>query len=143
MKALLIIRRILALAVAIWALGVTVFFLFFARESFESTTASSTSGGIPVTTTTSGQIPWITQAGPFSVAVMLTFSLLLATSAWALWRGALALAIPLSFLSLAAAFITGFSIGGLYFPGAAGAFLGMCFLSIEKLLSRFNRPNLS
>lgn len=140
MKVLRIIRRILALAVALWTLAVTVFFLFFAKASFESTTASQVLGGSLVTTTTSGQLPWLSQVEPFTVAVMITFSLLLAATAFAEWRGALAFAIPLSLLALIATFITGFSIGGFYFPGAAVAFMDMLLLAVEKLVSRQNRP---
>ncbi len=136
MKVLRIIRRVLAVAVALWAIGVAVYFLFFAKVSFESVTSTGEPGTLPVTTTTTGQLPWVSQVEPFSIAVMISFSLLLAAAAFADWRGLLALAIPLCFLSLAAAFITGFSIGGLYFPGAAVASLGMLILALEKIWER-------
>jgi hypothetical protein len=141
MKVLRTIRRILALAVELWTLAVTVFFLFFAKVSFESTTASQALGGsLVVTATTSGQLPWLSQVEPFTVAVMIAFSLLLSATAFAEWRGALALAVPLSLLALIATFITGFSIGGLYFPGAAVSFLDMLLLAVEKPVSPQNRP---
>jgi len=140
MKVLLSFRRTLALAVAVWALAVAGYFLFFAKISFESITISSNQGEPPVTTRSSGQIAWLSEAEPLSVAAMLTFSLLLSASAAAQWRGALAVAAPLSLLALVATYITGFSIGGLYFPGAAGALLGTAVLAIEKLSGRLNRP---
>jgi hypothetical protein len=142
MKILRIIRRVLALAVGFWALGLTLFYLFFARISYESTTATGVPGQPPVTTTTSGQLPWLSQAGPLAVVVMLAFSLLLAGTAFALWRGALAFVIPLTLLALIGTFITGFSIGGLYFPGAAALFFGVLLLAAEKLVNRTSRPTL-
>jgi hypothetical protein len=65
---------------------------------------------------------------------------LLAAIAWAEWREALAFAVPLTLLALVGTFITGFSIGGLYFPGAAAALLGSVLLAIEKLAGRPRRP---
>jgi hypothetical protein len=141
MKVLRTIRRVLALAVALWAVGVAVFFLVFAKVSYQTTSATGVPGQPPITATTTGQVPWISQVGALATAVMLAFSMLLAAAAFAEWRGVLAAAIPLCFLSLAAAFITGFSIGGLYFPGAAVAFLGMLILAIEKILAKSIPPS--
>ncbi len=140
MKVLLIVRRVLALAVALWALALFVFYLFFAKISFESTTASGTPGQPPVTTTTSGQFPWLTQVGPIAIVVMFAFSILLVAAAFAVWRGTLALAVPLCLIALVFTFITGFSIGGLYFPGAAAACLGTLLLAVEKIASWPERP---
>lgn len=140
MKILRTLRKVLAVAVALWALALTVYFLFFAKISFESTTATSTPGQPPVTTTTSGQNPWLSQAQPISIAFMIAFSLLLAGTGFAVWRGALGIALSLSFLALVFTFITGFSIGGLYFPGAVAAFLGTLLLAVEKLTRRSDRP---
>jgi hypothetical protein len=140
MKVLRIVRRSLALAVAIWALALAVFYLFFATISYESTSAAGVPGQPPVITNSSGQIPWISQAGPVAVAFMLAFSVMLVITAIAIWRGALAVALPLSLVALVFTFITGFSIGGLYFPGAAVAFLGVILIIPQKLSDRPNRP---
>ncbi len=140
MKILRSIRRVLAVGVALWALAVTVYFVFFAKISFESITSTGTSGQPPVTTTTSGQNPWLSQAGPVAIIVMIAFSLLLAGTAVAVWRGTLALAAPLTLVVLIVTFITGFSIGGLYFLGAAVLFLEVVLLSIEKFVGRPDRP---
>ena len=140
MKILRIIRRVLALAIGFWALALTVFYLFFARISFESTTATEVPGQPQVTTTTTGQLPWLSQVGPLAVAVMLLFSLLLAVIAVAEWRGGLWFSAPLTLLALVGTFITGFSIGGLYFPGAVAAALGLLLLAAQKLASRPDRP---
>jgi hypothetical protein len=71
---------------------------------------------------------------------MLFFSLLLAVIAVAEWRGWLWFAAPLTLLALVGTFITGFSIGGLYFPGAVAAVLGSLLLAAEKLASHPDRP---
>jgi hypothetical protein len=139
MNALRVIRRIFAVAVALWALALAVFYLFFAKISFESTTATGTPGQPPVITNTSGQIPWISQAQPVAVAFMLAFSVLLFLAAVGIWRSSLTIALPLSLLALAFSFITGFSIGGLYFPGAAVAFLAGLLLVVEKIVNRSDR----
>src|SRR3990172_1463782 len=81
MKALRTTYRIFAVAVTVWALGVAVYFLFFEKVSFESVTVSASQGEPPVTTRSSGQAPWLSEAGPISVVAMLTFSLLLAVGA--------------------------------------------------------------
>jgi uncharacterized membrane protein YdfJ with MMPL/SSD domain len=141
MKILRTIRKVLAVAVALWALALTVYFLFFAKISFESTTTTGTPGQPPVTTTTtSGQNPWLSQAQPISIAFMIAFSLLLAGTGFAVWRDALGIALTLSLLALVFTFITGFSIGGLYFPGAVVAFLGTLLLAVEKLTRRPDQP---
>jgi uncharacterized membrane protein len=71
---------------------------------------------------------------------MIAFSLLLAGTSFAVWRDALGIALTLSLLALVFTFITGFSIGGLYFPGAVVAFLGTLLLAVEKLTRRPDRP---
>jgi hypothetical protein len=126
--------------VALWALALTIYFLFFAKISFESSTASQAIGGPLVTTTTSGQLPWLSQAQPIAIALMFAFSLLLAGTAVAVWRGVLVVAAPLTLLLLVATFITGFSIGGLYFLGVVVLFLEVVLLTIEKFASRTVRP---
>jgi hypothetical protein len=140
MKALRIIRRVLALAVAIWALALIVFYLFFAKISFESSTATGLPSQPPVTVTTTGQLSWLSQAQPISVAFMLAFSILLIAAAAALWRNSLAFSVPLTLLALVFTFISGFSIGGLYFPGAVAAFLGVFLLAVGKNANRPERP---
>jgi hypothetical protein len=139
MKVLRIFRRALSLAVAIWALVLAVFYLFFATISYESSSASGVPGQPPVITFSTGQIPWISQVGPVAVAFMLAFSVMLVITAITIWRGALAVALPLSLVALVFTFITGFSIGGLYFPGAAVAFLGALLIIPQKLPDRPNR----
>ena len=131
MKILRTIYKVLAVAVVIWALALNVFYLFFAKVSFESTSATGIPGQPPVTTTTTGQLSWLSQVQPSAIAFMVAFFLLLAAAGFAMWRGALGFALLLSLLSLVFTFITGFSIGGLYFPGAVAAFLGTLLLAVE------------
>jgi hypothetical protein len=118
---------------------VAAYYLFFAKISFESITFSANKGEPSATTKSSGQTAWLSEAEPISVVAMLTFSLLLATGAVAEWRGALAIAATLSLLALIATYLTGFSIGGLYFLGALGMFLCTAVLAIEKLARHLHR----
>jgi hypothetical protein len=140
MKIFRAIRRVLAGGVAIWALVLIVFYLFFARISFESSTATGVPGQPPVIVNSSGQLSWLSQAQPIAIVFMAAFSLLLALAGFAVWRGAMGFAFLLSLLALVFTFITGFSIGGLYFPGAAAAFLGSLLLVVEKFANRPERP---
>jgi len=140
LNTLRIIRKSLSLLVAVWALVVAGYYLFFAKVSFETTTASSTPGNSPLSTTSSGQISWLSQVGPLPVVVMLSLSLLLIAGAVTGWRGEWVVAVAISLLALAASYITGFSIGVLYFPGAVGLFLCSVVLLVENLSKRLNRP---
>jgi hypothetical protein len=139
MKVLRIFRRALALAVAIWALALAVFYLFFAKISYESSSAAGVPGQPFVITNSTGQIPLISQGGPVAVAFMLAFSVMLVITAITIWRGALAVALPLSLVALVFTFITGFSIGGLYFPGAVVACLGALLIIPQTFSDRSNR----
>ena len=115
MKVLPTIRRILALVVAVWAVTVAAYYLFFAKISFESITVSPNEGEPSATTRYSGQTAWLSEAEPIAVVAMLTFSLLLVAGAVAGWRGALVIAATVSLLALVVTFITGLSIGAFIF----------------------------
>ena len=140
MKILRFFRKALAIIGALWAVVLTVYFPFFAKISYESITTTSTQGQPPVTTTTSGQLPWLSQAGPLAIVIMLACSILLAAAAVTVWRGVLAVAAPLTLLLLVATFLTGFSIGGLYFLGTSVLFLALVLLLIEKFARRPAHP---
>ena len=140
MKVLITIRRVLAVIAAVWALAVTINFLFFARIKYESTSVTSTNGQPQVTTTSSGEYTWISSAGLVGLAIMFSFTLLLAAPAAAEWRGSLAVAAPVSILALTATFIVRYSIGGMYLPGAVVVFLGAVLLAVEKWIRKRYPP---
>ena len=135
-----LIQRMSAISVAVWVVAVAAYYLFFAKISFEGTTVTGSQGEPPITTTYSGQLPWLAEADPIAVIAMSGLSLLLAAGAVAAWRGYLAIATGLSILVLAAAYITGFSIGGLFFPGAVALSLSTLGLALEKVWAHFNHP---
>ena len=132
-KLLHISIRILAIAVALWAVLVAVYFLFFATVSFQGVSVSANQGELPTSTQYSGEQSWVSYAEPISIAIMLAFSAALVTGAIAAWRGNLLLLAGLSILMLLASFISGFSIGGFYLPGAAGLTVCTILVAIEKL----------
>ena len=140
MKVLPTIRKVLALIVAVWAVAVEAYYLFFATSSFESVTISANEGEPSARTGSSGQTAWLSEAEPIAVVAMFTFSLLVAAGAAASWRGKLVIATTLSLLALVATYITGFSIGGLYFPGAMGMLLCSAVLAIEKRTEQLHPP---
>jgi hypothetical protein len=133
MKLLHITIRILAVAVALWAVLVAVYLLFYAKVSYQGVSLSATQGEPPISTQYSGQQSWVSYAEPISIAIMLAFSAALVAGAIAAWRGNLLLLAGLSIFMLLASFISGFSIGGFYFPGAAGLSLCTVLVAIEKL----------
>jgi len=129
-KALQMIIRILAIAIIVWGIAVPVYLLAFARVSVTSTTSSSSQGEAPVTETVSGTQPWRTAAEPVSVLIVLAFSALLVGGGIAAWKGALAELIILSMLTLVGSFMLGFSVGGLYLPGAIALALAAALAAV-------------
>ena len=122
--------------VAVCAVAAVIYFLFFARVSFESITISANQGETAVTARSSGQQSWISTAEPMGVAVMLVLSLLLFGGALAAWRGALLPLAAISVIALIGSYITGFSIGVLYLPGALGLVICTILTGLDQLLRR-------
>ena len=118
MRALRTINKILAIAIIVWGVAVPVYLIFFAQVSYASTTTSATQGEPAATTTVSGSQPWITAAEPVSILILLAFSGLLIGGGIAVWKRALAEMIILAMLALVGSYMTGFSIGVFFLPGA-------------------------
>lgn len=130
MKALQMINRILAIATIVWAIAIPVYLLAFARVSYTSTTSSASPGEASQAQTVSGSQPWRTAAEPVSVLILLAFSALLVGGGIAAWKGALAELIILSMLALVGSFMLGFSVWGLYLPGAIALALAAALTAI-------------
>jgi hypothetical protein len=139
-KALQTTNRILAIAIIIWGIAVPVYLLAFAQVSYTSTTSSAIQGEAPVTETKSGSQPWRSTAEPVSVLIVLAFSALLVGGGIAAWKGALAELIILTMLALVGSFMLGFSIGGLYLPGAIALALATALAAIAARLRKKNSP---
>jgi len=131
MNSIRIVNRILAVTTIIWGMAVPVYLFFFAQVSYESTTSSATQGEPAVTETVSGTLPWISAAEPVSIIVLMGLSALLIGGGIAVWKNALAEMIVLAMLAFIGSYMTGFSIGGLYMPGAIA-------LVLATLLSLFS-----
>lgn len=119
MKIFSTLSKVMAAVAILWAIGAAVYLLAFASATSASVYTSVTPGQPPVTTRTVDQIPFSIYAGTAAIVAVIIFSSLLILGALFAWRGALIPAVIISALALAAAFITGFSIGGFYFPGVA------------------------
>jgi hypothetical protein len=142
MKTLRTINKILAIAIIVWGVAVPVYLFVFAQVSYESTTASAVQGEPPVTTTVSGSQPWITTAEPFSILIILIFSGVLIGGGIAIWKGALAELMILTMLALVGSYITGFSIGIFYLPGAIGLALATALSAVALRLNRTGKDTL-
>jgi hypothetical protein len=142
MKALRTINKILAIAIIVWGVAVPLYLISFAQVSYESTTASAVQGETPTTQTVSGSQPWITTAEPFSILIILIFSGLLIGGGIAVWKGALAELIILTMLALVGSYITGFSIGIFYLPGAIGLALATALSAVALRLNRTGKDTL-
>jgi ABC-type cobalt transport system substrate-binding protein len=130
------INRILAIAIIVWAIAVPVYLFGFARVSYTSTTSSTVQGEAPVTETTSGSQPWFSAAEPVSVLILLAFSGLLTGGGIAVWKDALAEMTILAMLALVGSYMTGFSIGGLYLPGAIALALATVLSAVAVRIKR-------
>jgi hypothetical protein len=119
MKMLSRLSKVMAIAAIFWAVAVTVYLLAFATATSESVVASGIPDQSPVTTRTVKEIPFISYAGPTAIAAVIAFSSLLISGAVLAWKATLLPAEVISILALVATYVTGFTIGGLYFPGAA------------------------
>jgi hypothetical protein len=139
-KALQTTNRILAIAIILWGIAVPVYLLAFARVSNTSITSSGIHGEPPTTTTVSGSQPWRSIAEPVSVMIVLAFSALLIGGGIAAWKGALAELIILTMLALVGSFMLGFSIGGLYLPGAIALALATALAAIAARLRKKKSP---
>jgi hypothetical protein len=140
LRALHITVRILAIAVILWGIAVPVYLLAFARVSYTSVTSSASQGEASQAQTVTGSQPWRTVAEPVSVLILLAFSALLVGGGIAAWKGALAELIILSMLALVGSFMLGFSIGGLYLPGAIGLALATALTAIVARLRKKKSP---
>ena len=136
MRALRTVNKILAIAIIVWGVAVPVYLIFFAQVSYASTTASATQAEAAAGTTVSGSQPWISAAEPVSIIILLAFSALLIGGGIAVWKSALAEMIILAMLALVGSYMTGFSIGGLYLPGAIALALATLLSVITVRLNR-------
>jgi len=133
------INKFLAMTVALWAVASAVYFLAIAQTSYQGISISASEGEPPTSTAFSGQQSWASSAGPTAIAAVLTMSGFLVAGALAAWRGSLSGMAPLAVVTLAGSYITGFSIGGTYFPGALALALGTGLACIEALGKRLRR----
>lgn len=139
MRALRIINQILAVTTIIWGVAVPAYLFFFAQVSYESTTSSAAQGEPAVTETVSGTLPWISVTEPVSIIILMGLSALLIGGGIAVWKNALAEMIVLAMLAIIGSYMTGFSIGGLYLPGAIALVLATLLSLLSTRLKR-NKP---
>jgi hypothetical protein len=135
MKATRLLSRILAGAIVVWSIGVVIYHLAIAKVSFEGIRVSAGAGESPTTSVFSGERSWISSVEPISVAILGGFGALLVAGGLAAWRGSLLATLAVALLTLAGSYITGFSIGGFFFPAAAGLTLCAALIGVGGLAS--------
>jgi hypothetical protein len=135
-RVLRIVNKILAIGIIAWGIAVPVYLFGFARVSYTSTTSSAASGEGAVSTTVSGSQPWITVAEPVSILIILAFSAMLIGGGIAAWKSALAEMIILAMLALVGSYMTGFSIGLFYLPGAIALALATVLSAIAAQMKK-------
>ncbi len=143
MKIFSTLCKVMAFIAILWAIGAAGYLLAFATATSVSVETSVTLDQPPVTTRTVEQIPFSIYAGTGGMVATIIFSSLLILGALFAWRGALTPAIVISALALAAAFITGFSIGIFYLPGVAALSISTVLAVIVALLRVPNNPTRS
>jgi hypothetical protein len=135
MKATRFLYRILAGAIIVWSIGVVIYHLAFAKVFFQGIWVSAGAGESPTTSVFSGERSWISSVEPISVAILGGFGALLVAGGRAAWRGSFLPTSVVALLTLAGSYITGFSIGGFFFPAAAGLTLCAALIGVGRLSS--------
>jgi hypothetical protein len=118
MKIFFMLSKVMTAITIIWAIAAAVYLLAFATATRESVEMSVPPNQPPITTRTVEQIPFVIYAGASGIVAVIIFSSLLVLGAVFALRASLVPAAIISALALAAVYISGFSIGGLYLPGA-------------------------
>lgn len=114
----------------------TIYLLGFAQVTYKGVTVTGAPGQADVTTEFTRTERFVETAGPVAILFMLAFSGVGSFGAYAAHKGWLAPAAATALLCLFGAYITGFSIGLLYFPVALALALSALVLGLGRLASR-------
>lgn len=127
-------KFVVALAAA-WAVGASIY-VFFSPLSGQGVTVRRTFGesGSVVETFMTEQ-SWYESQGLWGVFVLVIFAGLYLLAVYLAWRRSYVALAILSVFAIAASIITGFSIGGIYFPAAVGLVIGALILLAARLLT--------
>jgi hypothetical protein len=139
MKLLFGLSRTLAILAGLWAIVIAIYLLVFATATSVSVEAGGTPDQAPVTTQTVEQVPFVVFAGPAALIALLLFSSLLILGGIFAWRKSLVPAGMIAILALVATYLTGFSIGGFYFPGAVFLCLSVLAASAAARVGQFRK----
>lgn len=115
---------------AIWALGASLY-IFFSTVSVHGVSGVIFRDSGEVVQTISWEQSWYEAQGLWGVSWLILFSMLYLFAARVAWRGNIKALTGLSVTALVLSIVTGFSIGGAYFPAALCLLIGtlMFFLS--------------
>ena len=127
-------KFVVALAAA-WAIGASIY-VFFSPLSGQGVTVRRTFGesGSVVETFMTEQ-SWYEAQGLWGIFVLAVFAGIYLFAVRLAWNGHYNALTIVSVITIALSIVTGFSIGGIYFPAAAGLVVGALILLAARLLT--------
>ena len=134
MKLHILLSRILAGLTALWAINITFYLLLVAQVTIQGDQMSASEGQPPVSTPIIQHLSFAQYTGIPGMVAVFAFALLLIAGAYASWRGSLRALILLAVLALVASYVTGFSIGGAFLPGALALAVSAVINGLDLLM---------
>ncbi len=137
MRKLIYVGKLFVAIAALWAIGAS-FYILFAPISGQGVTSRRNFGesGSVVEIFTTKQT-WYEAQGLWGIFVLVIFASICLLAVHLAWRNNYMALTILSVIAIALSVVAGFSIGGLYFPAAAGLLIAaLIFLSARLIGSR-------
>ena len=135
MPRLIYVGKFIVALAATWAVGASIY-IFFSPLSGRGITARRTfgeSGGVVETFMT--EQSWYEAQGLWGIFVLAVFAGIYLFAVRLAWHGRYNALTIVSVITIALSIITGFSIGGIYFPAAVGLVVGAVILLSARLLT--------
>ena len=130
------LSNLLHIITVVLAIVPTIYLLGFAQVTYKGVTVTGAPGQPDVTTEFTRTERFVDTAGPVAIIFTLAFSGVLGFGAYAARKGWLGAAAAAAVLALIGAYITGFSIGLLYFPAVLALALCALVLGFGRLAGR-------
>jgi hypothetical protein len=130
------LSTLLHIITVVLAVAPTVYLLGFAQLTYRGVTVTGAPGQPDVTTEFTRTERFVDTAGPVAILFTLAFTGVAGLGAYAAHRGWLAPAAAAAVISLVGAYITGFSIGLMYFPAVLALGLSALVLGFGRLAGR-------
>ena len=137
MRKLIYVGKFFVAISALWAIGASLYILLAPISGQGVTLRRNFGEQRSVVETFTTEQSWYEAQGLWGVVVLVIFAGLYLLAVHFAWRSSYIALTVLSVIAIALSIVTGFSIGGLYFPAAVGLFIGaMIFLCYRLIGSR-------